>query len=241
YGADRVSLHQFTRRNAVTATLAGFVEWMARPEGSALAQHGAEPFPSSSLYLAWDGSMLRRHPELLADFDFDGLFPGGLRRIQLGFWMGPAGAHTPLHYDIDAPNLHAAISGRKRFVLFAPEESAHLSPADVYEWTTVFSEIDLRAPDVQRHPGLARANGYEAVLAPGDVLFIPVRWWHAAWCLESCISLNGWRFGPRLALSPNLWNAAAAALLHRAGVYARDRCTCCGHGDLRRHLGWIAD
>lgn len=231
-GGLPVKLFEFTRRDAIASSFARFVEWMERG-GAQGPLAGFE-----SLYLAWDATVLEQRPELRADFDFEQLFPRGLGRVHTGFWMGPRGAHTPLHHDLDAPNLHAALHGKKRFVLFSPEESENLYPADVYEWTTVFSEVDLRSPDLSRHPRISRAHGLEAVLSPGDVLFIPVRWWHAVWCLETAVSLNGWWFGPSLLTSLPLWREVGRAALHKAGLYARNRCTCCGHGDLRRHFGW---
>lgn len=226
---QRVELQDFTRRGALSTTFPAFVDWMEGAREGALAAH------EEGLYLAWDASVLGA---LREDFDFASLFPRGPGFTRSAFWMGPAGAHTPLHHDLDAPNLHAVLHGAKRFVLFAPAESARLSPADVYEWTTVFSEIDLRAPDLARHPAFADARGLEVTLRAGEVLLIPVRWWHAVWCLEASVSLNGWWFGPSLLASAPLWREVWRAALHRLGLHAAQRCTCCGHGDLRRLLGW---
>ncbi len=230
-GEQLVSLHDFTRRNAVSSRMAAFVDWMRGRPADGLCGRG-------DLYLAWDATVLQRNPSLRGDFDFRALFRSRLGVVHTGLWMGGAGSHTPLHYDIDAPNLHACIHGRKRFVLFGPDQSRHMYPTDIYEWTTVFSAVDLRCPDPSRFPAVTRAEGFEAMLEPGDVLFIPIRWWHAAWCLSACVSLNGWWFGPSLLASWRLWREAVRAALHRAGLYAKDRCTCCGDGDLRRMLGW---
>lgn len=232
-GAHPVKIYEFTRRDAVTVSMREWVDWL---EGNRDA--GPLSGRGDALYLAWDASVMRKNPALRADFDFESLFPSGPGVVHTGFWMGGPGAHTPLHQDLDAPNLHAVVAGQKRFLLFAPDEADNLYPTDVYEWTTVFSGVDFRAPDLERYPRVRRAAPLEAQLTPGDVLFIPVRWWHAAWCLSPCVSLNGWWFTPRLLASGALWREFARAAAHRIGLVAKDRCTCHGHGDLGRHLGW---
>lgn len=230
-GALELSLFDFTQCYAIPSTMASFVDWLhGRREGS-LAEH-------EDLYLSWDFSVLRGKPELRDDFDFESLFPPGLGLVHCAFWMGGRGSHTPVHYDLDWPNLHACLSGEKRFVLFAPDQDECLYPSDVYEWTTVFSEVDFRDPDLSRHPAVARAVGCETVLTAGDVLFLPGRWWHGAWCLTPCVTLNGWWYGARVLVQPRVLREVVRAALHRVGLYAKNRCTCCGHGDLRRHLGW---
>jgi hypothetical protein len=59
--------------------------------------------------------------------------------------------------------------------------------------------------------------------------------------LEDSLSLNAWWVTPGLFAGPRLWKENTRALLHRLGLHARERCTCCGHGDLRVHLGWDAE
>lgn len=226
-----VKLFDFTQAYAIPSTLAAFVDWLDGAREGALAGY-------EDLYLSWDFSVLRGKPALRDDFDFHSLFPPGIGKIHCAFWMGGTGSHTPLHYDLDYPNLHACLSGRKRFVLFGPDQTEHLYPSDIYEWTTEFSAVDLRLRDLSHYPNAARARGVVTVLEPGDVLFLPGLWWHAAWCLEPCVSLNGWFYTPRVLIQRRVLREVARAALHKLGLYAKDRCTCCGHGDLRQHLGW---
>ena len=231
-GEQEVWLHRFTRRNALKATLGTYVDGL---EGKGpLADGGPE------LYFAYDASVLGGSARLREDFDFRSLFPSGWGLPKTGLWMGRQGAHTPLHYDIDALNLHAVLRGRKRFILFSPEDSARLYPSDVFEWTTVFSEVRVDLPDLARHPAAAHARGHEAIIGPGEVLLMPPGWWHDVRSLEDSLSLNAWWVTPGLFAGPRLWRENARALLHRLGLHARNRCTCCGHGDLRLHLGWDA-
>jgi lysine-specific demethylase 8 len=230
-GDVEVNLFDFTKTYAIPATMRSFVDWMHGAREGALGGN-------EQLYLSWDFTVLKSRPALRADFDFASLFPRGIGMVWHAFWMGGQGSHTPLHYDLDAPNLHACISGEKRFILFGQDQNDNLYPTDVYEWTTVFSEVDFRDPDLARHPKVKNAVGYEAELKPGDVLFLPGLWWHGAWCTTPCVSLNGWWYDPRVLVAPRVLREVVRASLHKVGLYARDRCTCCGHGDLRRHFGW---
>ena len=221
-GGVEVALHAFTRRDAVRTTLGAF----------------ARTIDDDDRYLAWDGRVLAANPALAGDIDLRALFPWRLGFVHAALWMGGRRAFTPLHHDDGPPNLHAVVSGTKRFRFFAPTDSERVYPADVYEWSTTFSAVDLRGPDLARHPRFAGAVAHDAVLEPGDVVFVPPRWWHAVWCLEPAVSVNGWWMGPRALVGARRVREAARFLAHKSGVYRRGRCTCCGHGDLRRHLGW---
>ena len=231
HGDLDISVFDFTKIYAIPSTMRRFVDWLEGARDGELGKF-------DELYLSWNFEVLEGCPGVLDDFDFDSLFPRGLGLVWKAFWMGGAGAHTPVHYDLDAPNLHACISGRKRFVLFGPDQDPFLYPTNIYEWTTCFSAVDFRHPDVARHPLVTSAVGHEAWLGPGDVLFIPGRWWHGAWCETPCVSLNGWWYDPRVLVAPRVLKEVVKATLHKLGLYARNRCTCCGDGDLRRILGW---
>ena len=106
--------------------------------------------------------------------------------------IGQRGAATPAHYD-EQQNLFAQLSGRKRCVLFAPGEVRGLYPYPLHHPKDRQSQIDLYAPDLARFPRFGEVQGLEAVLEPGDVLFIPQYWWHHIENLdERCVSLNFW-------------------------------------------------
>ena len=56
-------------------------------------------------------------------------------------------------------------------------------------------QVDFDNPDFVRFPGLKDLKGYEAIVGPSDVLYIPMYWWHH---IES---LNG--LGPTVSI--NFW------------------------------------
>jgi len=62
----------------------------------------------------------------------------------------------------------------------------------------MFAMVDAEKPDLKRFPAFARAAGVEAVLEPGDALFLPCHWYHYVKQFEGdqTLSLNFW-FGQR--------------------------------------------
>ena len=53
----------------------------------------------------------------------------------------------------------------------------------------MFSELNFFSPDETL---LKHAAARIITLEPGDVLFLPQRWWHYAECLSTSISVNTW-------------------------------------------------
>lgn len=99
------------------------------------------------------------------------------------FWFGPAGTITPLHHDL-TNNFMAQISGRKRVKLISVAETARLANS-----RHCFSEIDLRQPDLTRFPAFAGVPVAECILHPGEILFLPVGWWHHVEGLDISITM----------------------------------------------------
>jgi HSPB1-associated protein 1 len=112
-------------------------------------------------------------------------------------WVGSDGARTHCHYDTYGFNVVAQLHGRKEWVLFNPADTASLYPTRVpYEESSVFSEVNVDAPDLARHPLFALTSPIRVVLEPGQVLFVPRHWWHHVRCLEPAVSINKWCVHP---------------------------------------------
>ncbi len=102
-------------------------------------------------------------------------------------WIGPAGTVTSLHHDL-TNNFIAQIVGRKRIRLAPAAEVGK-----IYNVRHVFSEIpDLEAPDVDlaRHPRLAELRLYDVLLEPGEILFVPLGWWHQVKSLDFSVTVT---------------------------------------------------
>ncbi|MDQ2778294.1 MAG: cupin-like domain-containing protein, partial [Pseudomonadota bacterium] len=95
-------------------------------------------------------------------------------------WLGNA-IVTPTHFD-ESANIACVVAGERRFTLFPPEQVGNLyvGPLHHAPTGTPVSLPDPDAPDLDRFPRYARAlqAAQQAVLGPGDALYIPPLWWH---------------------------------------------------------------
>lgn len=105
-------------------------------------------------------------------------------------WFGPPGTVTPLHYDAHH-NLLCQVIGKKYIRLYAPEMSACLAPYKD-EMTKNSSQVDLDCPDKLQPQGFDDAPFLECVLRPGEMLYIPPRWWHYVKSLSVSFSVSFW-------------------------------------------------
>ncbi|MEU6670731.1 cupin-like domain-containing protein [Streptomyces sp. NPDC046727] len=135
-----------------------------------------------------------RHPELREDVPLWSYFDNWIARLPAEMrarhenlahgWvlLGPERAVYNLHYDYWS--AHACIAhfeGRKRVVLYPPDQREA-----VYH-----GRVDVDRPDLAKFPEFAHAQGrMEAILEPGDIAFVPSRWWHQVRYLTPCLSLN---------------------------------------------------
>lgn len=101
-------------------------------------------------------------------------------------WIGPAGTHTALHHDL-TNNFIAQVVGRKRLKLLPASEVGRL-----YNETHVFSDLpDLEGPiDGTRFPRVNGARIAEVVLEPGEIIFMPLAWWHQVKSLDFSVTLT---------------------------------------------------
>ena len=102
-------------------------------------------------------------------------------------WIGPAGTVTSLHHDL-TNNFIAQIVGRKRLKILPAAEVGR-----IYNHRHVFSEIpDLEAPDLDqaRYPRLAGARTYDVTLSPGEIIFMPLAWWHQVKSLDFSVTVT---------------------------------------------------
>ncbi|OTB01566.1 hypothetical protein M426DRAFT_75090 [Hypoxylon sp. CI-4A] len=78
-----------------------------------------------------------------------------------------------LHYDVMA-NVYCQVVGSKRFILFPPSDVTRLSfsPGSSSSSIDVFSELEAKS--------LAGTHPHEAILNPGEILFLPPLWMHTA-------------------------------------------------------------
>ncbi|VVC24789.1 Hypothetical protein CINCED_3A000347 [Cinara cedri] len=112
-------------------------------------------------------------------------------------WIGSTGAHTPCHQDLYGVNLVAQVCGIKRWILMPPEMGKYLKPSRVpYEESSCYSRINFSCPDNLIDIDEA-CKCVSIILSPGDVLFVPHKWWHYVENLTTAISINTWIQTPK--------------------------------------------
>ncbi len=100
------------------------------------------------------------------------------------FWVivSPPHGGPRLHQDIYWSSAwNAQMVGRKRWRFCPPEDEAL-----VYR-----GRVDTFAPDLDAFPLFARARCYEGTAGPGDIVFLPSRWWHQTCALDCGLALTG--------------------------------------------------
>lgn len=172
------------------------------------------------LYLK-EFNLLGAFPTLRADVRPQELFPpGALHDAQT--WIGPAEARTGLHHDY-LDNLAVQLVGRKRFYLLRPGAVERLGAvaAKHDRWAALAS---LNA-DAVVDRGVVAGDAWVVDLEPGDVLYVPARWWHEVVNHTPSVLLSGF-FGTRTTVYAQwAWRQAVQGA-HLAGLWRRGHCTC---------------
>ena len=128
-----------------------------------------ESGPTDLRIFLWN--IFREAPELREDFRIPTIMDGFVNELPFMFFGGQ-GSKVAMHYDIDMSNVFLnQIHGRKRVILFAPDQSRKLYQHPF----TVASYVDINRPDLHRFPALAFAKGYEVMLGARRNRVYPVR------------------------------------------------------------------
>mmetsp|Transcript_22614 Transcript_22614/g.62771 ORF Transcript_22614/g.62771 Transcript_22614/m.62771 type:complete len:406 (+) Transcript_22614:185-1402(+) len=125
--------------------------------------------------------------------------PNGV--MMSNVWMGTCGTKTPLHFD-SYDNILCQVAGFKYVRLYSKRETPHLyvdkgdgTFANQQAYTRKqanISQVDVSEPDLNRFPDFAGALFTDAILSPGEMLFIPSRYWHFVQSLTTAVSVNFW-------------------------------------------------
>ncbi|XP_065567028.1 tRNA wybutosine-synthesizing protein 5-like isoform X3 [Artemia franciscana] len=131
-----------------------------------------------------DVSDFKKHYSGISD---DIIFPAYFEPSQYFssvFRIGSSGCQLWTHYDI-MDNMLIQVKGRKRVVLFNPQDTQNL-----YLNGDKSEIIDIDNPDYEKFPKFKNVMFYEGFLEPGDVIFIPALWMHNVISLDFGIAVN---------------------------------------------------
>lgn len=110
--------------------------------------------------------------------------------IDIKAWIGPEGTISPMHIDAKH-NLLCQVFGSKRIILAAPGDSANLYAFDG-EMLKNTSQIDAEHLDFDRFPMTKHVKFYSFTLHRGEMLYIPVKWWHYVRSQSKSFSVSFW-------------------------------------------------
>jgi hypothetical protein len=121
-------------------------------------------------------NILDRMPHLLKDFEYPDIGLKFFKRLPSLFFGGGL-SKVFMHYDIDLPDsIHVHFQGKKSVLLFSPAQSKYLYqvPFSIHN----IDKIDMDNPDFEKYPALQYAEGIQAEMSHGDVLYMPSGYWH---------------------------------------------------------------
>ncbi|RYZ86653.1 MAG: cupin-like domain-containing protein, partial [Proteobacteria bacterium] len=121
-------------------------------------------------------NLVKQVPKLREDFKWPDLGLSLIKQMPMLFFGGE-NSKVFIHYDIDYSNiLHFHFSGKKRCVLFPPNQTPYLYK--VPHALISREDIDYDNPDFVKFPALEHAKGYETILNHGEMLYMPEGYWH---------------------------------------------------------------
>ncbi|MBD3581802.1 cupin-like domain-containing protein [Flavobacterium selenitireducens] len=121
-------------------------------------------------------NLVKEVPKLRDDFRWPDLGIKLIKQMPMLFFGGQ-NSKVFIHYDIDYSNiLHFHFHGKKRCVLFAPDQTPYLYK--VPHALISREDIDFDNPDFEKFPALKKAKGFVTDLSHGEMLYMPEGYWH---------------------------------------------------------------
>ena len=86
---------------------------------------------------------------------------------------------SQLHFHEHGSAVNCMLYGEKFFRLYPPSETKYLYKYPWYSKLRNMSRTTSLIPDPNEFPEFRKAKYYDVVLKAGEMLFIPIYWWHA--------------------------------------------------------------
>ena len=142
-----------------------------------------EKYKDEILYIKEDldfmyKSFLYREIDKIMKHHFTNLF---LRYYLI--WIGSKGSKTGIHKDSDEQNLLLQIYGKKKVIIFETDNNSLFNPREIKEGDALLSSLDYWKDRID-------IPKKEIILEPGDLLFIPNKYWHCAENLSNSIAIS---------------------------------------------------
>jgi hypothetical protein len=135
----------------------------------------------------------------------------GLGRLySVMIWLGPRASVSPLHFD-PLDNCLMQHVGRKRVLLYEPTSSSssssmgwhyaghdgqqnNTSPVNPEMVDEYYGDSTAKTRMKEKYPLFFEESPpcKECILFPGDLLYIPSKWWHHVRSIDTSASVNVW-------------------------------------------------
>lgn len=187
---------------------------------------GTDKAPDSRLYVY--GANPKPFEDLLQDYEPPMALIGEPVEMYTQFWLGGQGTITPAHFDV-ADNLLGLVHGHKKVLLFPPEQYPYLYVNPTGAQHERNSRMgSLEEVDLEAWPEFEHARAIRCDLRAGEILYIPLGWFHYVNTTTFTVGVN--HFWHSEALQPFLdagfyflRGAVRPELLSLIGHLIRDR------------------
>jgi len=127
----------------------------------------------------------------------------------MNLWLGSPGVVAHTHHD-EVPNWAAQVYGHKRWILSPPSEAWKLYPYPHLHSFRSQSQVDFKSgqsidararvsgklPELDDNkdlfPHFGNITAYQALLSPGEIMYIPPFWFHRVITEDTSIAVNTW-------------------------------------------------
>jgi len=164
------------------------------------------------------------YPHLISDVDFS-VFEKHTKTNEVTAWIGPSGTISGFHSDT-ANNMYAQIKGKKIFIICSTEFNNNMYPSDKHIYEATASQVDINNFDAEKFPKFKDIDFKIVNLEPGDVLYLPQKWWHYVQSLDTSISISNFGYTKFQSYTLKLYERIKHSL-HKRGYYKVKNCFCC--------------
>lgn len=99
-------------------------------------------------------------------------------------------------------------------------------PSDKHIFEAVASQVDINNFDAEKFPKFKNVDFKIAILEPGDILYLPQKWWHYVQSLDTSISISNFGYTKYESFTRKLYERVKHSL-HKRGYYKVRNCFCC--------------
>jgi hypothetical protein len=161
--------------------------------------------------------------DAILGFDAEKLFGYQRSLNAANLWISRRGVFTQSHFD-ELENFNIALEGRKRFIVSPPGLRGYYPRSTVRGFGDKSRAFDFDDVSPARFPKLASrlAERRELILAAGQMLYLPLGWWHQAESLDEMnINVNFWLRDPKILRRPHVLGVALYTAAYRKfrGIY----------------------